>query len=468
MNKENLLKNESVKKALLVMVIPSVIAGAINQLNVIIDTFFLGNFAMYSTQAQTATATSMPIIFMMSALSIMVAIGSAVTCSRFLGKNDKTTVQRYMANSFVYGWLLYFVILIVVLPLLPSFISLLTSASPGDVVYENSMIYTKVMVISFPTIIFTQLSAQTIRAEGHSTLIVKVAAIQVVINILVNYIFITDTFSMISFYGTKYEAIGAALGTVVSQLFMSIVLMRILFNKEKTNYYINIRNTKFTKDWLIVLKNGMPQFIANTFFSVGLFLIGISITMTSNRLGYSLEQSVNLQAASGISIRVIMMMFLLLNGGIQGIQGFVSYQYGSNASSRLSESLVLVRKSAFVIGLSMFFIFFIFSTLIAQLFSNNQEVIELVSMSNKAFAITMLIFPSAHSMFGLFAAVDKARYAVLSTVFRDCILLSLFSIILPLLLDDVGVMLVLPVSLLIGSIVIAIVGRRVFKKYEQA
>lgn len=465
-NKEYILKSESVKKALITMVIPSVIAGAINQLNVIIDTFFLGNYAMYSTEAQTATATSMTVVLMMTALSIMVAIGSSVTCSQLLGKGKKEIVNRYMANSFVYGWILYALLLLVLLPILPSFVSFLTGANAGDIVYDNSIIYTRIMLLFFPTVVFMQLSSQTIRAEGQSVLIVKVATIQVIINIIVNFVLISDTFSAISFHGTNYEAAGAALGTAISQLFMAVALLAVLFNKNKTNYYINLKNVKFTKDWFTVLRNGIPQFMANLFFSLGIFLVGVSITLVSNNLDYSMEESVNLQAASGISVRVIMMMFLLLNGGVQGIQGFVAYQYGSKSTDRLSESLIIVRKAAMVIGLVMFFVFFVGSGFIAELFTTNDKVIELVSLSNKAFAVAILFFPTAHSMFGLFASIGKPKLAVLCTVFRDGILLSGFALLLPFLFDDTGVMIVMPCALLLGSIVIMSIGIKVFKNFH--
>ncbi len=463
-DREFILKGEKVKKALLVMVIPSVIAGAINQLNVIIDTYFLGNFAANSTDAQTATSTSMTIIMIMNALSIMIAIGTAVTCSQLLGKNKKEKVEQFMANSFIYGWLLYILLLVILLPLLPSFVSLLTGANVGDLVYDNSIWYTRILLLGFPTIIFVQLSSQTIRAEGQSIFIVKMATIQIIINIIVNFILISDTFPAISMHGTNFEAAGAALGTIISQAVMAVALMRILFNKSKTNYFINLKRIKFSKDWLSVFVNGLPQFVANIFFAIGTFLIAFSITNVSSNLNYSLDQSVKLQAASGINVRIIMMMFLLINGGVQGIQGFVAYQYGSNSLNRLKESLVIIRKTAFVLGLVLFFIFFFGAEGIAKIFSEDHDVVELVTKANRAFSLTILFFPIAHALFGLFASIGHPKLAVLCTIIRDGILLSSFAILLPFLFDDIGIMLVMPASLLIGSILVILIGVRVITR----
>lgn len=466
-DKEYILKTEKVKTALKIMVVPSVIAGAINQLNVIIDTYFLGNFAASPTDAQTATSTSMTIVMLMTALSIMVAIGTAVTCSQLLGKNHKDKVEQFMANSFAYGWVLYLVLLVVLLPLLPWFVGLLTGGNAGDLVYDNSIWYTRILLIGFPTIIFVQLSSQTVRAEGQSVLIVKMATIQVIINVIINFILISNTIPSISFYGTNYEAAGAAIGTIVSQSVMAIVLMRVLFNKNKTNYYINLRKFKICKEWFVVFKNGAPQFVANIFFAMGTFLIGYGIIFVVDRLGLTLDQSVQLQAASGINVRLGMMMFLLINGGVQGIQGFVAYQFGSNARDRLKESMLLIRKTAFVVGIGLFFVFFFGATYISQIFSEDPQVTELVSLSNRALAVTMLFFPMAHSMFGLFASVGKPKLAVLCTIIRDGVLLSGFAILLPYLFDEIGVMLVLSSSLLIGSLVIIAVGTKVLKDVYQ-
>ncbi len=457
----NLLKNEKVPKALTIMVIPSIMASIINQLNIVMDTYFLGNFAKYPTASQTATATSMTILLLMTALSVMLAIGTAITTSQLLGRNKKAKVEQYMANSFVYTWILYTVLLIILLPLLPSFVSLLTGGSSGDLVYDNSLIYSQILLVGFPTVILAQLSAQTIRAEGQATLIVKMSIIQIIINAIINYILISDTFPAISFFGTNYEAAGAAIATIISQAFMAFMLMRVLFNREKTNYYINLKNLHFEKKWLQVFKNGLPQFVANTFFAIGTFLISLSIALLSIREGYSIEESVNLQAASGITVRIIMMVFLLVNGGIQGIQGFVAYQYGANNKIRLKESMTIIRKSAFVTGIIFFFIVFLGAERIAQIFTSNQEVIDYVALSLRFFGLTVLFFPSAHALFGLAAALGKPKIAIIFTVIRDGILFSSCAIVLPLIFSEIGVMITMPTSLLIGSIFIIIFGHKI-------
>lgn len=466
-DREFILKNEKVNKALLVMVIPSVIAGAINQINVIIDVYFIGNFAHFSTEAQTATATSMTVIFIMNALSIMLAVSTAVRTSQLLGNGEKGKVQRFMANSFVAGWILYFLILIVLLPILPRFVELITDTQPGSIVYTNSLWYTGILLVGFPTIIFQQMSSQVIRAEGQAILIVKLSVIQVIINCIINYILISDTFSIVSFNATNYEAAAAGIGTVVSQGFMAIALLAVLFNKNKTNYYINLKHCKFSFEWLNSLKNGFPQLLANSFLALGTFAISISITLLAKREGFSVTQGVNLQAASGIAVRFILMLFTLINSGVQGVQGFVSYQYGSKSIARLRESLNLIRKTAFVLGLTLFFVIFLGARVIANLFSSDPNVIDLVEKSMRAFAITIIFFPTAHTLFGLFAAIGKPKLAMISTIMRDGILLSSTAFILPYLFGTYGVMLIMPTSLLIGSIIIITLGLRVVSNVEK-
>ena len=90
-DKEYLLKKEKVGTALQAMVVPAMIAAAVNQLNVIIDTFFLGNYAAAetSTAAQIATSNAMTIIFLMNALSFMVAIGTAIFVTQKIGMGQK-------------------------------------------------------------------------------------------------------------------------------------------------------------------------------------------------------------------------------------------------------------------------------------------------------------------------------------------------------------------------------------------
>ncbi|MBL0701518.1 MAG: hypothetical protein JJV90_00195, partial [Spiroplasma sp.] len=449
-DREYLLKEEKVKTAILAMIIPSIVAGGINMLNIIIDTYFLGNFAADSLNSQAATATSMSMVLLMNGFCFMLAIGTAVLVSKMLGENKKEKISQYMANSFVAGWVIYIMLLVVFLPLLPTIVEILTGASGDNPFYVNSLVYMKIMIIGFPTLIFTQLSSQTIRAEGQANLIVRLSIVQVIINSIINFVLISDTFPMISFHGGPYEAAGAAIATVLSQGYMTIMLMRVLFNKNKTNFLIELPKLKFEKAWFAVFRNGFPQFLASVFFAIGIMIISISAVNLSHELGRVGDEAAILSNASGITVKLVMMVFLLINGAIQGIQGFFSYQYGARQFDRLIEGLKYVRVLALGTGITLFFVFFFFSTQIAGIFTSDIVVIELVDLSLKALGITCLLFPTAHMYFGLFAALGKPRLAMLCTIIRDFILLSGCAYLIPKYFGESGLMITMQFSLLVG------------------
>ncbi len=467
-DREYLLREEAVKKAMITMIIPSILAGVLNQFNIILDTYFLGNFAYYPVASQTATATVMPLVFIMNAISFMLCIGTAVCVSRLLGKGDRKNVQRYMANAFAAGWIVYFIILISGILFIPSFVSLLTGAESGSPVYDNSYIYSIVFVVGYPTVVFQMLASQTLRAEGRSQLIVRLSIIQVIINAIVNYVLISDAFPSISFYGSNYEAAGAAIATIISQAVMAVMLYTQLFSEKKSSFYIKFKNTKFDKVWFIdVTKNGLPQFFASSLFAVGTFLTSLSIINLANRIDLTMEQSVGLQAASGITVRVVLMMFLLINGIVQGIQGFISYQYGAGNKERLVEGINFVKSLGIKLGIFFSLFFLIFARQIAGVFSSDPIVLDLVTMSFRVFGVTMAFFPLAHHFFGLFASVGKQDLAVKCTFLRDGLLFSGLAVALPLLFDVNGVMLILPVSLLIGSLIILTLGLKIVNELNK-
>ncbi len=467
-DREYLLREEEVKKAMITMIIPSILAGILNQFNIILDTYFLGNFAHYPVASQTATATVMPLVFIMNAVSFMLCIGTAVCVSRLLGKGDRENVQRYMANAFIAGWIIYFVILIAGILFIPSFVALLTGFEAGNPVYDNSYIYSLVFVIGYPTVVFQMLASQTLRAEGRSKLIVRLSIIQVIINAIVNFVLISDTFPAISFYGSNYEAAGAAVATIISQAVMAVMLYTQLFSEQKSSFYIKFKNTRFDKVWLQdVTKNGLPQFFASSLFAVGTFLVSLSIVNLTTSLNLSMEQGIGLQAASGITVRVVLMMFLLINGIVQGIQGFISYQYGAGNKERLIEGINYVKSLGIKLGVLFSLFFLIFARQIAGVFSSEPIVIDLVTMSFRVFGVTMAFFPLAHHFFGLFAAVGKQKLAVKCTFLRDGFLFSGCALLLPYFFGVNGVMLILPVSLLIGSIIILTLGLKTLKELKQ-
>jgi len=468
-DKEYLLREEKVGPALQLMVIPAMIAAAVNQLNIIIDTFFLGNFAAPETSnaAQIATSNAMTIAFLMNALSFMVAIGTAIFVTQKIGMGDKVKAQRYMANSFVAGWIIYGLTLILVVPILDSFVGLLTGGVTGEAIYDNSYAYIMIMLLGFPTIMFQQLSSQSIRAEGKSKLIMKVSILGVIINMIVNYLLIADTSFPLSLHGTNIEAAGAAAATVVSQFVMMMILMSVLFKKEKTNYYINLKNVKFEKEWFSIFKSGIPQFSANIFLAVGTFLVSFSIAKLYEVGIFDALQFEAISAASGITIRLVLMMFLLVNGAIQGIQGFVAYQYGAGYNDRLLESIKMITRAAIWAGALFCATYFFFAPQIAAIFSQDPIVIEYVTYAMKGMSLALLVMPIGSAYFGLFAALGKPQLALGSSLFRDGLMLSGSSIILPWLFGAEGVMLVFAFAIGVGSTLIAIIGYFVVKGIEE-
>lgn len=463
-DKEYLFKEAPVKEGLLAMILPSLVAGALNMVNVITDTFFLGNFAEPSqaVAAQAATSSSMPVVLLMNAFSFMLAIGTAITVSHFLGQGKNEKIQQYMANTFVFGWILYVAFVIVMVPVSQLMLPILTGTTEG-LVYTNANSYLLIMILGFPTLIFTQISSQTIRAEGQAKLIMQMSIIQLLINCVGNYLLIADV-TPFSFYGTGYEAAGSAIATILSQAFMTIVLMRVLFNKEKSNFYIDLKKVKFEKEWLKVFKNGAPQFLVNIFFAIGTTVIAVMAVKLAPEPGSPLMTN-----ASGITVKLVMMVFLLTNGAIQGIQGFFAYQYGAKDFKRLIDGMNYVQNLAIKASAVLFAIFMIGGGVIAHIFSPaDQEVAAFVAISLRALAITCIFFPMGHVYFGLFASLGRPDLAMKLAFLRDFVLLSGCAILIPTLLynisglyiGEIGLMITFPFSLLLGSLVIILVGRK--------
>lgn len=464
-DKEYLFKEAPVKEGLLAMIIPSLVAGALNMINVITDTFFLGNFAQpdQAVAAQAATSSSMPVILLMNAFSFMLAIGTAITVSHFLGQGKREKIQQYMANTFVFGWILYIAFVVVMVPISQMMLPILTGASKGDLVYTNADSYLLIMILGFPTLIFTQISSQTIRAEGQAKLIMRMSVIQLLINCVGNYLLIADV-TPFSFYGTGYEAAGSAIATILSQAFMTIVLMRVLFNEEKSNFYIKLSNFKFEKEWFKIFKNGAPQFLVNVFFAVGTTVIAVMAVKLAPEPGSPIMTN-----ASGITVKLVMMVFLLTNGAIQGIQGFFAYQYGAKDFKRLIDGMNYVQSLAVKSSIGLFIVFFLGAGVIAHIFSPADQVVaDFVTVSLRALAFTCLLFPVGHVYFGLFASLGRPDLAMKLAFLRDFVLLSGCAIVVPsilyaiggLHLGEIGLMITFPFSLLVGSVVIILVGRK--------
>ena len=103
----------SVKKLMLQLMIPAVVAQVVNLLYNIVDRIYIGHIAGIGAAALTGVGLFTPILMLLNAFAMLVGAGGAPRTAIALGQGDKEQAEKIISNSFTM-LLLFSVVLTVV------------------------------------------------------------------------------------------------------------------------------------------------------------------------------------------------------------------------------------------------------------------------------------------------------------------------------------------------------------------
>ncbi len=365
-----------VRKAIISLVIPTIISQMITVIYNMADTFFIGQM---NDPDQVAAATlAMPPFVMMTGLANLFGIGGASLISRCLGAGNKNQAQKTAAFSIwgagavalIYG-LAFYLLRPILFPILG------TDASTYD--FASSYALWCIAIGGVPTVLSATF-AHLVRAEGYSKESSFGVLLGGVLNIILDPIFIF-TFGL--------GVAGAAIATMLSN-FASLIYFLILINKNKGSV-ISLSPKNFTLSFGIpkeVMLVGFPSFM--------MMLMGTFSNILLNKLvvGYSNEAI----AGMGIAKKIDMLAFAIANGMTQGVLPLIGYNFAAKNRERLRSSI----KSSFVFSLIVailgaLFLFFL-AVPIMKFFINDAETVaygqhflRVICITCPAISITMMI-----------------------------------------------------------------------------
>ena len=90
----------SVKKLMLQLMIPAVVAQVVNLLYNIVDRIYIGHIAGIGAAALTGVGLFTPILMLLNAFAMLVGAGGAPRTAIALGQGDKEQAEKIISNSF--------------------------------------------------------------------------------------------------------------------------------------------------------------------------------------------------------------------------------------------------------------------------------------------------------------------------------------------------------------------------------
>ena len=363
----------------------------------LVDTFYAGKI---SSDALAALAKAFPLYFIIISAGIGIVAGCNSLIANSLGANNKVAASIYSYNTFVYAFFL--AIFITLIGTIFSYDLLKLMGSTNDSIVLSKK-YTDIIFLG--TIVFLILTSfnAILYAQGDTKTYRNVLIIGVILNIILNPIFIFGLFFI-----PEFGIAGLAISTVLIQFGASIYLY---YKVSKTELKIipKISNFFIRKNFLLnIFNQSMP-------ITMALFLVATGSYILLSFINIFGDQAV---AGYGAAVRFEHLFSLPVIGLNTAVISIAGQNFGARRYDRIKE----VYFKSIIIGIAIMcfsgVIIYVLSEPIIRIFSNDLEVIKYGSSYLKIAAFIFPIYPVFFISHALFTALKKTFIIFYSNLFR--------------------------------------------------
>jgi putative MATE family efflux protein len=435
--KSSYLGTEPIPKLLLKQALPAAIGFMVMSMNMVVDTFFVGQYI--SELAIGAISVIFPISFLFSSIGMSIGIGGGSIVSRALGSNNNQKAQLAFNNQISLTIFLAVLAIIVgvffKLPILDVF------GAKGNIM-PLADTYFSIVLIGIPFLALSMMANNNLRAEGKAKIAMIVLLIPSIVNIFLDYIFIDimDLGMAGAGWATTISYIGSALYIIYFYV-LGKGELKVRTKLLKLDY--KIVSETFTIGSVNLVRQGTISLLAivlnNTLYHYGNLAGGI---------GGEIAISVY-----GLATRMTMFALFPIIGIAQGFMPIAGYNYGAKMFDRVKSVINYALISGFIIAAFIGGVLMLGAEYIPHLFTKDPKLIEHAPnaifwiFSATPIIVFLLIAPSYYQ------AIGKAKPALLLTLTKQGIFLIPLVLILPMYYGIDGVWYSFPISDIISAII---------------
>lgn len=402
MRNRNNLGSDDIKKLVLRIAIPSMLAQFVSVLYSIVDRMYIGHIPEVGAMALGGVGVCGPIVTMVGSFALWVGIGGAPLMSRCCGEKNEKEAEKIVANCFM---LLCIVSVVLTMSLIFVKTPMLKLFGAGDEILPYAESY---FTVYLSGTIFALLSIgmnQFIVAQGFAKYGMASVVIGAIVNIVLDPIFI---------FGFNMGVKGAALATVISQLVSCIFVLKFLFGKGAT-----IRITFKGYSYRIISKViiiGLTPFLIIAADN----LMMITLNMVLQSYG-GLEKGSMLITCSTIAQSFMLIVTMPLGGITGGTQTILAYNYGAGKPERVVEAQKDIFKLSILYTSILFIVARFFSPAFVKLFTTDALVASQAVASIKMFTIAIIPLGIQYAIVDGFTGLGCVKMALPLSFFRKLV-----------------------------------------------
>ncbi len=429
-----LLENTPVKRAIIKLALPTMLAMAVQMIYNLTDTYFIGQTGDLTLVAAISLAS--PIVMLFQAAGNIFASGTSCYISQNLGAREYKEAKKANSVAFyssigigIIFTIFFFVFQNAILNVIG------TSAATKEPTSQYLAIMTGLCI--FPILNVTM--GGLVRSEGATDKAMFGMIIGIIINIILDPIFIL---------GLNMGAAGAAWATIIGNFAGTIYFIRHFLNK-KTMLSIAIKDFKPSKRiYGETFKIGIPAALSSIVMSISFVLVNVIAATYGDYV----------VAGNGIEMRVNSMAVMLLIGLAQGYQPFAGYCYGARKFDRLKSGFLITVIYGTIVSLFFTVVFILFGDGLIRMFIDDDLTVQAGAQILRAFTWCVPFFGIQFTVMVTFQATGKAIKAMLISLGRQCIIYLPLLFILNSLFGFEGFIFAQPIADILTTFVAIVLG----------
>ena len=342
----------SIMDKLISFALPLMLSSVLQLMFNAVDIIVVGRFS--GSEALAAVGSTSALINIFTNLFIGISLGANVLAARYYAAgNDKEmseAVHTAIALAIVSGVLMAFVGVGL------SRWALTIMDTPADVI-DQSVLYMRIYFLGMPFFMLYNYGAAILRAVGDTKRPLLFLAIAGMANVVLDLLFVVVI---------PLGVAGVAIGTVVSQMISSILVLRCLY-KTESSYQIQFSKLKIKAVYLKrIFQVGIPAGIQSTVISF------------SNAMLQSSVNSFGSTAMAGYTAanNIIGFLYVAVNAVTQACMSFTSQNYSVGKQKRMDriliDCLILTTCAAGVLGVGAY----VFGGQLLKIYTSEADVIE--------------------------------------------------------------------------------------------
>ena len=406
---ENDLGRDDIRRLVLRLAIPSMLAQFINVLYSVVDRIYIGNIPVIGETALAGVGVSGPIVTLISAFAYLVGLGGSPLMSIRMGEGQDEKAKKILANSF---WMIVGLSSVLTLVLFVFKREILTRFGASEAILPYAESYFTIYLLGTVFALLSIGMNQFIICQGFARIGMISVALGAVTNIVLDPVFIF-VFDM--------GVAGAAFATVLSQFASAAFVLRFL-RGNRVLLRLEFECPQVKTVCKIALM-GLSPFLIIAFDNVLIISLNTVIQM------YGGAEADMLLTCTTIVQSFMLIVTMPLGGITSGTGAILGFNFGAGRPDRIRSA----QKYITLLAVVQCSIMFLFSRTLSQyfvyLFTRNESYVELTVWAIRVYTMGIIPLAVQYEVVDGFTGMGVPSVAISLSMFRKLLyLVSVFLI----------------------------------------